>query len=66
MEKPNDLKSNKKVREAGGKSSWEDKVASIPSSEDEDPKPHEPRKGDMSVRPGDGGKNPPTWKPDRS
>lgn len=39
----------------GGKHEWQRLAESVPSDEENDPKSHEPRKGDMSTREGDPG-----------
>jgi hypothetical protein len=49
----------RRAAESGGKRSGQDLVESVPSSEDKDPKTHEPRRGDMSEREGDFGKRTP-------
>jgi hypothetical protein len=45
--------SDERLRDAGGKGSWERTVESVPSSGGDDPKDHERNKGDLSVREGD-------------
>lgn len=45
--------------EPGGKSDWEQTAGAMPTDAEKDPKDHEPRKSDMSVRKGDPGKNAP-------
>jgi hypothetical protein len=55
----NDRTSREKLGEPGGKSDWERAASATPSDENEDPKDREPRKGDMSTREGDAGKNAP-------
>jgi hypothetical protein len=47
----------------GDKRSWDREVDRLPSDEGSDPKPHEPRHGDLSKRDGDRGD---TARPKRS
>lgn len=65
MSRRNVQNENARSSDAGGKSSWDDTVSGVPSSEEDDPKTHEPRKGDMSARRGSPGKNPPSSEPAR-
>jgi hypothetical protein len=64
MENRNVQNTDDQLSEAGGKASWEETVSSIPTSGEDDPKTHEPRKGDMSERRGGPGKNPPSSEDD--